>query len=307
MRVGPSTPERAPALRADAVGGHHQAALAQLLEAGLAPDHDLGPVVDLDGGEHLAEDALLLEKVEHLLEPAHVAELRLVEQVAHAVVHHQRVLAGVDRLHEGGDRRARSRTTASRAAPTAAGRGARDLPRVGALERSVEAVGEPAQLRLGGVAAQRDRLLADEVALEHEEEERVPRLQRDEVEVLEPRAQRARAGDHAHRVGGQRQRAGGDLEGLLQAAGQLGEEGVHLAPHRDRDRLLLHEEVDVVAVAEVRRHPARRGVRLEEVADVDQVGEVVADRRGRPGGEVDGQRVRADRAPRCACSRRPRP
>src|SRR4029077_5064899 len=62
-----------------------------------------------------------------------------------------------------------------------------------------------------------------------------------------------------------------------------------------RDRLDVHQEVDEVAVAGVRRHAAGRGMRLAQIAQVGQLGELAPDRRR---GEVDEgpalQRLRAD-------------
>ena len=138
-------------------------------------------------------------------------------------------------------------------------------------------------------------LLPHEVALEHEHEQRLSVIELDEVEVLHPDAESARRGHQAHRVSGLRQRGRGDLEDVLDAAGHHREERVHLTTaNRRGDVLLIHEEVDVVAVAEIGRDASRRGVRLDEVADLAQRRQLVAYGRRRPGGEVDGKRRRSD-------------
>ncbi len=77
---------------------------------------------------------------------------------------------------------------------------------------------------------------------------------------------------------------------------------VDLAPHEREPELLARrlgqQPIDVVAVAGVRRHPARGRVRMGEQPALLEHGELVADRR-RPGGHVrvGGERLRAHRLP----------
>ena len=75
-------------------------------------------------------------------------------------------------------------------------------------------------------------MLPDQVPLEDEHEQRLAVVQLDEVEVLDPVAERARRGDEAHRVGSLRERGRGDLEDVLHAGRHDGEEGVDLAADR---------------------------------------------------------------------------
>ena len=111
--------------------------------------------------------------------------------------------------------------------------------------------------RLVGWRGEVEGLLADEVALEHQHEERLGVAELDEVEVLHPDAEGTWRGHEAHRVGGMRERGRGDLEDVLDAARHHREERIHLAANRRGDVLLVHEEIDVVPVAEVGGHPAR--------------------------------------------------
>ena len=138
-------------------------------------------------------------------------------------------------------------------------------------------------------------MLPHEVPLEDEDEQGLAVVQLDEVEMLDLVAERARCGDKAHRVGSLRQRGRGDLEDVLDTGRHDGEEGVDLAAHRRRNVLLVHEEVDVVPVAEVGGDASGRRVRLDQVADLAQRRQLVADGRRRPRGEMHGKRRRADR------------
>ena len=138
-------------------------------------------------------------------------------------------------------------------------------------------------------------MLADEVALEDEHEQGLAVVQLDEVEMLDPVAERPGCGDEADRVGSLRKRRRGDLEDVLHAGRHDGEEGVDLTANRNRNVLLVHEEVHVVPVAEVGGNAPGRRVRLDEISDLAQGRQLVADGRRRPRGEMHCERRRADR------------
>jgi hypothetical protein len=289
------------ALRSGSVGGEHQAAPGQLGHPALAPDHDLDAVVEVGRADQRREHALLLHHLDHLLEQLDVAELRLVEQVAHPVMEDERVLLGIADGHEGDDLGEQVALECD-VLPHRCGQ-PRHAGGIEAHDDRVEPRRNGAEHGLVGRSGEVERLLADQVPLEDEHEQRLGVVQLDEVEVLDPDTQRAGRGDQAHRVGGVRQRGRGDLEDVLDATREHREERVHLAAHGRRDVLLIHEEVDVVAVAEVGRDSARGGVRLDEIADLAECRQLIADGCRRPGGQVDSKRRRPHRHARAGVIR----
>ncbi len=138
-------------------------------------------------------------------------------------------------------------------------------------------------------------MLAHQVSLEHEHQERLRVIQLDEIKVFDPDAERARRRDQADGVGGLRQGRGGDLQDVLHPGRHHAEKRIDLAAHPRRHVLLIHEEVDVVPVAEIRGDTPGRGVRLDQVADLAERRKFIADRGRRPCSEVHGERRGADR------------
>ena len=182
-----------------------------------------------------------------------------------------------------------SRSPSSAAwAPTDFGE-ARHARRVETDDHRVQAGGDGAEDRLVGGDREAQRVLPHQVSLEDEHEQRLGVVELDEVEVLDADTQRTRGGDQADRVRRLGQRRRRQLEDVLDAARHNGEVRVDLAAHRGRDVLLVHEEVDVVPVPEIGGHATRRGVRLDQVADLAERRQLVADRRGRPRGEMHGE------------------
>ena len=165
-----------------------------------------------------------------------------------------------------------------------------------AAERRVEPGGEARELGLGRGLRRLDHLLAEQVALEQENEQHLLGLQGNQVQVLDARQRALRRARHRRVLGDRRQRHRDPLHHPLLVGGRAAKLVLDVRLDLVRDGLEVHQEVDEIAVAGIGRHPPRRRVRLGQVAQVDQVRELAADR-GR--GEVDEvaalERLRPDR------------
>ncbi len=96
-------PDRAADPIGHLVGGQHQAALAQAAAGVLAPDDDLDILLEGDLLQNARQLGALLEQLHELLQPADLNELRVTEEIAHAVVQDHRLplrLVGGDRLDQ---------------------------------------------------------------------------------------------------------------------------------------------------------------------------------------------------------------
>ena len=179
-----------------------------------------------------------------------------------------------------------------------AARAGLDLGPVETDDLGVEATGEPAQLLLVGLTAEGHRVLADDVAVQHQDEEGMTGIERDQVQVLDGDTAGPGTRDDAQSVDGHGEHLGGQLQDPLDVGGHDRQAGLELTAHAPGKALLLHQEIDVVPVAAIAGHTAGGGVGLEEVAHLDQGRQLVADGGGRPARQVQGEGVRPHRHPR---------
>jgi len=127
-----------------------------------------------------------------------------------------------------------------------------------------------------------------QVALEKEDQKHLLRLERDEVDVLDPRQRALRRARHGRVLGDGSHRHRDPLDHALDVARGGLQLVVDVSPHTIGNRLEIHQEVDEVAVPGIGRHPPRRGVRLGQVPQVGQLGELAPDRGRRKIHEVTG-------------------
>ena len=119
---------------------------------------------------------------------------------------------------------------------------------------------------------------------------------RDELRAAHPGRVELRADDDRGVAREPGEELAGLVEQVLEGAVRGGEEVGDRAPLADRQGPGLGEVVDEVAVALVRRDPARRRVGLDDVALALELGHVVADRGARdPQGPRLGDRLGRDR------------
>ena len=144
-------------------------------------------------------------------------------------------------------------------------------------QRSVELRGQSRQIRLRRRLARVDDLLAQEIAFEQEDQEHLLGLERDKVQVLDPRQCALRRARDRGVLGDRRHRHRNSLDHALDVAGRGLQLVVDVRPDAVRDRFQVHQEVDEVAIPGVGGHPSRRGVWLGQIAEVRQLGELAAD------------------------------
>src|SRR5438128_2029157 len=293
----PDHPDRAAHPIGHLVGGQHQAAFAQPAAGVLAPNDDLDILVEL----HLLQDArqlgALLEQFHELFQAANLNELWVAKQVAYAVMQDHRLSLRL----MGGDRFDQPLEDPALLSPvwTELIQAPRKLVGGLTLDLLVQHGGHPAQVLLGGGPLEMDDLLFDEVALQHEDDQHRLRLERDQVDVLDPRLADLGSGDQRDVLGDLGQHHGRLLQDAIDAARGAFDLLFDGPPNRGRSGLRIHEEVDKIAVAAVGRDAAGRSVRLLQIPGADQVGQLVADgRRGERDEVLGGQHLRADRHPR---------
>ena len=113
--------------------------------------------------------------------------------------------------------------------------------------------------------------------LEHEHEQRRRLLDADQLQPLQPRLGRPRHRDDGRVLDRARQHRGGELDPLVLLAPGLVELVADGLLDLPREVALLHQRLDVIAVALVGRHAAGGGVRVADEALVLEPGHLAAD------------------------------
>src|SRR2546426_2892199 len=293
----PDHPDRAPDAIGHLVGGQHQAAFPQPAAGVLAPNDDLDLLLELDLLQDARQLGALLEQFHELFQATNLDELWVTEQIAHAVMQHN----GLSLHLVSGDRRDQPLDDPALLSPVRTELIQAPRKFVGGLtlDLLVQHGGHAAKVFLGGGALEVDDLLLDEVALEHQDDQHRLGLERDQVDVLDPRLADLGSRDQRDVLGDLGQHHRRLLQDAVDAARRAFKLLFNGPPDGGRGGFRFHEEVDEIPVAAVGRDAAGRGVRLLQVPGADQVGQLVADGGG---GECDevlgGEHLRTDRHPR---------
>ena len=128
--------------------------------------------------------------------------------------------------------------------------------------------------------AELQHLLPEKVALHQEDQEDGLRLERDQVKVLQPRPGTMWSRHHRGVLGHGRDHHRDPLHECLAVRGGGPNLLRYVLRNLGRHRRRLHQEVDEVAVALIGGNPPGGCVRLDQVAKVAKVAELVADGRG---------------------------
>ena len=138
-------------------------------------------------------------------------------------------------------------------------------------------VGEPGIYRL----LEREGPFGDRPGRGDDDHQRDLGLQQENLYVLDRGRVQGRCGDGRQQVGHLGQRRGGHAHRLVDLAAHRGQLERETRPGRE-GRWLAQHRIDVLAVARVRRHPPGRGMRVVQVPELLEGGQLVADGRGAP-------------------------